>query len=131
MSVLHGLMMGNLKHKTEGGHKRGHSNMDHWVYTDEIKTATRKRRRAEAKEIIREGMTGLREIYVHLENEGTEVWRPVDAKHIEADLYLIPEDTVVPDDETWQFQPGTVVRCTHADKQGEDCLIAVETPRQS
>ena len=48
--------MGNLKYKTEGGHKRGHSNMTHWAYTDEIKTATRKRRRSESKEIIREEM---------------------------------------------------------------------------
>ena len=48
--------MGLLKHKTEGGSggKRGHSNMDHWIYTDEIKTATRKRRRLEAKETVRE-----------------------------------------------------------------------------
>ena len=71
-------------------------------------------------------MTDLTKIYVHLEDEGTEVWRPVDAKRIEADLYLITEETLVPDEESWQFQPGTVVRCTHAEKQGEDCLIAVE-----
>lgn len=48
------LSMGNLKNKTEGGHRRGHSNMDHWVRTDEIKEATRKRRRAETKKIVRQ-----------------------------------------------------------------------------
>jgi len=73
-------------------------------------------------------MNELTKIYVYLEDEGTDVWRPVDAKHVEADLYLIPENTVVPDGETWQFQPGTVVRCTHTEKQGEDCLVAVEKP---
>jgi len=43
--------MAILKHKTEGGSggKRGHSNMDHWVTTEEIKNATRKRRRLESK----------------------------------------------------------------------------------
>jgi hypothetical protein len=46
--------MGILKGKTEGGSggKRGHSNMDHWVTTEEIKTASRKRRRLEAKKRI-------------------------------------------------------------------------------
>ena len=46
--------MGNLKYKTEGGHKRGHSNMEHWAYTEEIKYTTRKRRRSESKKIIRD-----------------------------------------------------------------------------
>ena len=46
--------MGIRKGKTEGGSggKRGHSNMDHWVTTEEIKTASRKRRRLEAKKLI-------------------------------------------------------------------------------
>jgi hypothetical protein len=46
--------MGILKGKTEGGSggKRGHSGMDHWVTTEEIKTASRKRRRLEAKKLI-------------------------------------------------------------------------------
>jgi hypothetical protein len=65
-------------------------------------------------------------IYVSLENEGTDVWRPVEAKRVDHDIYLIPDETVVPKDEVWQFQPGTVVRCTLADKSGEQCLIAVE-----
>jgi hypothetical protein len=47
--------MSNLKYKSEGGKKSGHSNMDHWVYTEEIKDATRKRRRTEEKEIVRHG----------------------------------------------------------------------------
>lgn len=31
--------------KTEGGHKRGHSNMTHWTYTSEVKEQTRHVRR--------------------------------------------------------------------------------------
>lgn len=34
------------------GGKRGHSNMDHWEFTEEIKLAAKKRRRLEAKRQI-------------------------------------------------------------------------------
>lgn len=46
--------MGTLKYQSEGGQggRRGHSNMDHWETTEEIKVATRGRRRREAKKII-------------------------------------------------------------------------------
>jgi hypothetical protein len=36
--------------KTEGGHKRGHSNMTHWDHTEEIKRQTKKARREVDKE---------------------------------------------------------------------------------
>jgi hypothetical protein len=51
--------MGHLKPKTEGGSggKRGHSNMDHWFYSHEIKAATKRRRRLEAKQVIRKTLT--------------------------------------------------------------------------
>ena len=47
-------VMGLMKGKTEGGSggKRGHSNMDHWVTTAELKDASRRRRRLESKELI-------------------------------------------------------------------------------
>ena len=50
-------------------------------------------------------------VYVALLNEGTDVWRPVDAKHIEGDVYRIAEINSVPSDENWQFSPGDLVRC--------------------
>jgi hypothetical protein len=37
--------MGYGKSKTEGGHRRGHSNTAHWVTHDEVKVSTRKQRR--------------------------------------------------------------------------------------
>jgi hypothetical protein len=42
---------GIKKLKTEGGAGggRGHSNMDHWGHTDEIKSAAKSRRRIEGK----------------------------------------------------------------------------------
>ena len=43
------------KGKVEGGQggKRGHSNMDHWEFTEEIKLAAKKRRRLAAKAEIK------------------------------------------------------------------------------
>ncbi|MCU1266011.1 MAG: hypothetical protein JWM21_2329 [Acidobacteria bacterium] len=38
------------------GGKRGHSNMDHWVYNDEIKEAARKDRRLRAKQDVALGL---------------------------------------------------------------------------
>lgn len=43
--------MADTKGKTEGGsgEKRGHSNMNHWVKTEEIKDGARRQRRQEDK----------------------------------------------------------------------------------
>jgi hypothetical protein len=48
-------------------------------------------------------------IYMPLLNEGTAVWRPVQARRIADDRYQILGS--IPDDETWAFQPGSVVLC--------------------
>jgi len=52
-----------LRHKTEGGSggKRGHSNMDHWVYTEELKAAARIGRRLQGKKLVRETLAGKNE----------------------------------------------------------------------
>ena len=39
-------------YKTEGGHKRGHSNLVHWDRTEEIKRRTKKKRRANDKKLL-------------------------------------------------------------------------------
>lgn len=48
------------KTKTAGGSggKRGHSNMNHWVTTGEIKVASRKARRAEVRVLERRATAG-------------------------------------------------------------------------
>lgn len=48
--------MGLPKGPTEGGSggKRGHSNMEHWGYTEEVKFVARKLRRIENKKAIEE-----------------------------------------------------------------------------
>lgn len=38
------------------GGRRGHSNMEHWELTEEIKTAARKQRRHETKIEIKDGL---------------------------------------------------------------------------
>jgi hypothetical protein len=47
--------MGIPKGPTEGGSggKRGHSGMEHWGYTEEVKQAARKRRRLEDKKAVK------------------------------------------------------------------------------
>jgi hypothetical protein len=50
MAILKG-----LSDAGQGG-KRGHSNMDHWEFNEEIKEAARKRRRLAARIEIRDGL---------------------------------------------------------------------------
>ena len=48
--------MGIGKGPTEGGSggKRGHSGMEHWGFTDEVKESAKRRRRMEDKEAVEE-----------------------------------------------------------------------------
>lgn len=70
-------MMAISKGPAEGGQggKRGHSNMDHWEFTEEIKRAAKKRRRLGAKTEIKlarieyESEDESNEPQLHLENE--------------------------------------------------------------
>lgn len=52
---------GLLGGKTEGGSggKRGHSNMTHWSYTEEIKMAAKRARRIQSKEMVRHALSEL------------------------------------------------------------------------
>lgn len=53
--------MSTSKGKTEGGSggKRGHSNMDHWEFTEEIKESSKVLRRENEKREIREEIDSL------------------------------------------------------------------------
>ena len=63
--------MSILKGKVEGGQggKRGHSNMTHWAYTEEIKDASRKLRRHYAKRDVAEGLVEYKTDDQDLTNE--------------------------------------------------------------
>jgi hypothetical protein len=64
-------------------------------------------------------------IFVYLLDEGTDVWRPVQAEHVSGDRYRIIGTNSDPDDEHWEFQTGEVVRCEFRDLSGGKCLVAV------
>ncbi len=50
------------------------------------------------------------EIYVYLEDEGVDVWRPTTAKSLGEGRYLLQATPDYdPDLEQWEFVPGTVV----------------------
>ena len=65
-------------------------------------------------------------IYIPLLDEGVNVWRPVQAEHVGSDLYRLTGQP--PDDETWAFAAGDVVRCrpqTLSGDGGLDGLVLV------
>lgn len=65
-------------------------------------------------------------VYVRLLDEGTDVWRPTTAREVGSATYeLLPTSDYVPSDETWEFQPGTTVRCEWRDLSGGRCLAAL------
>jgi hypothetical protein len=51
-------------------------------------------------------MKATEAIYVALLDEGMEVWRPVEAFHERDSIYRI-SDAESPDDEIWEFPPGS------------------------
>ena len=50
-------------------------------------------------------------VYVYLLDEGVDVWRPVQAKHLGGDEYEIQSINPDPEVESWQFHTGDRVRC--------------------
>lgn len=69
------------------------------------------------------------EIYVALLDEGTDVWRPVRARHISQDVFLIADQPYDPATETWQFEPGTEVICKPRKLSDGVFLVAVRRRR--
>ena len=54
--------MSITKGPTEGGSggRRGHSNMEHWGFTEEVKFAAKKRRRLQSKKLAFDALTKAR-----------------------------------------------------------------------
>lgn len=70
-------------------------------------------------------------IYVRLSDEGTDVWRPAQARTLPGGVFqlLEPED-YNPEAEIWEFPPHTKVKCAvkrFAD--GEEGLAAIAYAR--
>jgi hypothetical protein len=71
---------------------------------------------------------GKTQVFVSLLDEGTVVWRPVDALMLAPGVYRILG--VPPEGERWQFQQGEAVICKESTTpDGGSCLIAVERAR--
>jgi hypothetical protein len=73
-------------------------------------------------------------IYVPLLDEGVDVWRPVPAHRVEQDVFVILRpDSYDPSDESWEFPPGSIVRCRNRQTSGGTVLAAYErlnTPKK-
>lgn len=67
---------------------------------------------------------GRTTVYVQLLNEDVDVWRPVVAEHVEGDRYRLIGPR--PDDETWPFAVGDVVRCEPRRLSGGVVPVACE-----
>lgn len=69
----------------------------------------------------------MTKIYIQLFDEGTTVWRPVNAEHVRVNIYRISTE-LDPKilDEVWEFRPGDVVFCDrHIFQDGSEGLVAV------
>jgi hypothetical protein len=67
-------------------------------------------------------------IYIQLFEEGTDTWRGTQAIELGDGLFkILPTDNYDPEDEVWEFLPGSIVKCvTTKDDKGNDILLAVE-----
>jgi hypothetical protein len=72
-------------------------------------------------------MSNTIKIYVELLNEGTPTIRPTEAEKLGNNLFkILPTPKYNPETETWQFLPGTVVKCEEREDEKEKYLVAVE-----
>ena len=65
-------------------------------------------------------------IYVRLLNEGTDVSRPTEGRAIGEGLYeILPTIDYDPEDEEWEFPPGSRVRIAKRESEGGEYFVAV------
>jgi len=51
-------------------------------------------------------------IYIKLLNEGSEAWRPTLGEEMRDNIFrVLPTSDYDPEDEEWEFIPGSIVRC--------------------
>ena len=62
-------------------------------------------------------------VYVRILDEGTDVWRPVQAKLIRGRMYVLSTD-LCPEGERWEFAPGSQVRVKRQKLSGHEVLVA-------
>jgi hypothetical protein len=74
----------------------------------------------------------IAEVYVVLLDEGTDVVRPTRAVSLGNDLCrLLATPNYDPDDEHWEFPPGSIVRCFPDVRSGDEVLVAENWHREN
>jgi hypothetical protein len=74
--------------------------------------------------------TSVLTVFVPLLNEGTTVVRPAKAVKLGQDIYrILPTSDYDPNDEEWQFPPGSVVECVLETRDGREILVARKSAR--
>jgi len=64
-------------------------------------------------------------IYIPLLNEGTTVVRPTQGVKLGENAYkVLPTQAYDPNDEEWQFPPGSIVACAAETRNGQEVLVA-------
>lgn len=71
-------------------------------------------------------MSEMVQIYVNLKEEGVEVWRPVQAEHIEGNIYRIISQPYNNEIETWEFAPNDKVVCEYIIASEGRILVATK-----
>ena len=56
-------------------------------------------------------MSRIQQIYMPLLDESVDTWRPVQAEHLQDNVYRILRKPPELNDETWQFDSGDEVVC--------------------
>ena len=68
-----------------------------------------------------------KKIYIPVLDEETPSVRGTQAEVLDQNEYMVlAEPYYKPEDEIWQFPPGTIVRCEERENFGERILLAVE-----
>lgn len=66
-------------------------------------------------------------LYIRLLNEGVPVLRPTQAELIEErTAKVLPTANYDPNDEEWEFTPGSIVRFAKEEREGEVLRVAKE-----
>jgi hypothetical protein len=64
-------------------------------------------------------------IHVRLLGKGADVWRPVQAVPVDFSFELLAPDDYDPETETWEFPPGSNVRCEMRTLSDGPAVVAV------
>ncbi|MBI3777903.1 MAG: hypothetical protein HY274_03150 [Gammaproteobacteria bacterium] len=66
-----------------------------------------------------------KKIYIPLLDEGVPVLRPTLGIDLGGNIFeVLPTDGYDPEDEEWEFSPGTIVECVLEIRDGEQVLVA-------